>query len=165
MRRVPIALVVPLLLAACSGGDRDQAAVSRPDSVAMALEQYSPALFDTITWATDTAQTNRGAVVWTFSCKKCHGETGSGDGRMVLEVMDSATGTMVPDTIKPLNFHTPGWRFATDREGLVKYIYSGNDRRMPHWGIEGLKPRDVAAVATYIQTMLVAPDTSVRRGG
>jgi mono/diheme cytochrome c family protein len=146
MRRVPFALVVPMLLGACSGGaEQEQAQVARPDSVAMALEQYSPALFDTITWSTDTAQTNRGSIVWTFSCKKCHGETGSGDARMVVD----------GDTITPPDFHTPGWRFANDREGLLKYIYSGNDKRMPHWGIEGLKPRDVAAVATYIQTMLV----------
>jgi mono/diheme cytochrome c family protein len=147
MRRVPFAVVLPLLLAACSSGEPEQAAVAEQDSVAMALEQYSPALFDTITWATDTAQTNRGAVVWQFSCRKCHGDVGRGDARMVVE----------GDTLVTPDFHAPGWRFATDREGLLKYIYSGNDRRMPHWGMEGLKPRDVAAVATYIQTMLVDP--------
>lgn len=147
MRRVTLALLVPLVMAACGGDTQDQAVVARPDSVAMALEQYSPALFDTITWATDTAETNRGAVVWTFSCKKCHGETGRGDPHLVVE----------SDTIVPPDFHTPGWLYAADREALLKYIYMGNDRRMPHWGIEGLKPRDVAAVATYIQKMLVPP--------
>ena len=147
MRRVPLALLVLLLLVACGSGAQDQTEVARPDSVAMAmaLEQYSPALFDSITWAADTAQTNRGAVVWTFSCKKCHGDTGRGDARLVVE----------GDTIVPPDFHMAGWRFASDRAGLLKYIYTGNEKRMPHWGIEGLKPRDMAAVATYIQTMLI----------
>jgi mono/diheme cytochrome c family protein len=147
MRRVPLALLVLLPLVACGGGTQDQTEVARPDSVAMAmaLEQYSPALFDSITWAADTAETNRGAVTWIFSCKKCHGETGHGDARLVVE----------GDTIVPPDFSVAGWRFATDREGLLKYIYTGNEKRMPHWGIEGLKPRDMAAVATYIQTMLI----------
>jgi len=153
MRRVPLAIFVPLLFAACGGGGQDQTPV-RPDSVAMALEQYSPAVFDTITWATDTAQTNRGAVVWSFSCVKCHGETGHGDAKMVVDADPEQPG-MQPDTIVPPDFHMTDWRFRNDKEGLIKYIFSGNEKRMPHWGIVGLPPRDVDAVATYIQKMLV----------
>jgi mono/diheme cytochrome c family protein len=145
--------VVPLLLAACGGGGQGGEA-ARPDSVGIALEQYSPTLFDTISWTADSAAANRGSVVWTFSCRKCHGETGHGDGHFVVEVKDTASDAMVPDTITPPDFTTPGWRFAADKEGLIKYIYSGNDKQMPHWGIQGLKPRDIDAVANYIQKVL-----------
>jgi hypothetical protein len=99
-----------VLLAACGGSGQDEAAV-RPDSVAMALEQYSPALFDTIQWPADSAQVNRGGVVWAFSCRKCHGDAGKGDANMVM-------GT---DTIRPPDFTTQ-WRLGTDNEALVKYI-------------------------------------------
>ena len=149
MRRVPLALLVPVLLVACSqGGTQEEAAATAgPDSVAMALETYTAAMFDTIAWKTDTAQTNRGAVVWTFSCKKCHGEQGHGDANYVL----------AGDTLRPPNFAQPGWRFATDKTELVKYIYGGNATGMPHWGIQGLKPRDIDAVSAYIQKLMVAP--------
>lgn len=147
MRRVPLALIVPMLLVACSqGGTQDEEpAAAATDEVAQALETYSPATFDTIAWSTDTAQTNRGAVVWTFSCRKCHGDTGLGDANYVL----------AGDTLTPPSFATPGWRFATDKTELVKYIYAGNANGMPHWGVQGLKPRDIDAVSAYIQKLLV----------
>lgn len=151
MRRGSLALLVLPLLAACGGSGQDEAAV-RPDSVAMALEQYSPALFDTIQWSADSAKINRGGVVWAFSCKKCHGAEGLGDANMVV-------GT---DTLRPPNFTTQ-WRFGSDKEQLLKYIYSGNDKAMPHWGIEGLKPRDIDAVAGYImQNLIGAADTTAQ---
>jgi mono/diheme cytochrome c family protein len=132
-----------------------------PDSVGMALEQYSPALFDTITWTADSAQANRGSVVWTFSCKKCHGETAKGDAKYVTQVKDS-TGALVPDTLQPPDFTAPGWQYAAaDRQALIKYIYTGSGMQpMPHWGISGLKPRDIDAVAAYIQVVLAAPKDS-----
>lgn len=151
MRRVALALMIPLLAAACGKGaaPADQQAAG-PDSVGMALAQYSPAIFDSIQWKGDSAQINRGAVVWTFSCRKCHGETGAGDAKFVVE----------NDTIVPPDFHTTGWRFLSDSEGLRKYIYAGNDKKMPHWGIEGLKARDVDAVTGYIIKVLTAPKPS-----
>jgi mono/diheme cytochrome c family protein len=151
MRRL-LGLLLPLSLAACAGEPQENVDVqaSGADTVAMALETYSPAMFDSITWAADTAQTNRGAVVWMFSCRKCHGDTGHGDGGWVIE----------GDTLRPPSFQTAGWRFASDRTELIKYIYAGNASGMPHWGVVGLKPRDIDAVAAYIQTMLVPPQTA-----
>ena len=132
-----------LLLAACGGDAREQTAAP-PDSVAIALAQFEPARFDTITWTSDTARTNRGAVVWNFSCKKCHGQIGRGDGGMVVE----------GDTIRPPDF-TTSWRFGTDEEAVIRYIFAGNAERMPHWGIQGLAERDIHAVTGYILKHLV----------
>jgi mono/diheme cytochrome c family protein len=144
MRRLPLALMLPLMLAACGGGGGGEQANTPSDSVALALEQYDPALFDTISWTSDSSEVNRGGIVWAFSCKKCHGQLGKGDGNQVID----------GDTIRPPDFTTQ-WRFGTDDEGLMKAIYAGSAEGMPHWGLSGLKPRDIDAVATYVQKVLV----------
>ena len=149
MRRVSLALVLPALLAACGGGAKqEQAAGPAADSAALALEQYNPAVFDTISWPADSAQTNRGGVVWQFSCKKCHGQLGHGDGEGLAELAQAG------DTIKPPNFSTD-WKFGTDRDALIKAIYAGSKEGMPHWGVSGLKPRDIDAVGAYVLQNLV----------
>lgn len=145
MRRLPLALALPFLLAACGGGNKEQAAP--PDSTAIALEKYSPTLFDTITWPSDSAKTNRGEVVFNFSCKKCHGQLGHGDGEAVAQA--AAEG----DTIKPPNFATD-WRFGSDREAALKAVYAGTQKGMPHWGLTELNTRDVDAVVTYVMKNL-----------
>lgn len=146
MRRVPFALIGISLLLACGGEQtQEQAVVAGPDSTALALEQYTAGVFDTIAWTTDTAQTNRGAVVWTFSCRKCHGELAHGDAKFVI----------AGDTLVPPDFAQPGLRYAGDRAELMKYIFAGNQEGMPHWGIQGLKPRDIDAVSAYIQKQLI----------
>lgn len=154
MRRVPLGLAVTFLAVACGGGQKQSSA--GPDSAAIALQQYSPTLFDTISWPADSAAMNRGSVVWEFSCQRCHGATGAGDAKFVAQVQDS-TGKMVNDTLKPPSFLEPGWQYATDKQALTKFIYVGSGvKPMPHWGIKGLKPRDIDAVATYIQKVVVA---------
>lgn len=154
MRRVPLFLVVSLL-AACSGGAQNEGVATAEGDTLLtaALASYSPAVFDSIAWTTDTARTNRGAVVWSFSCKKCHGEAGRGDGGWVIN----------GDTLRPPDFQQPGWRFATDEAELMKYVYTGNPNGMPHWGVEGLKPRNISAVAAYIQTLMVAPPPTAKK--
>lgn len=148
MRRL-MALLLPLVLSACAGEPQEsmETDTADADSVAMALAEFTPAMFDTIAWKADTAQTNRGAVVWMFSCRKCHGDTGHGDGGWVMD----------GDTLHPPSFHAAGWRFASSREDLLRYIYAGNASGMPHWGVVGLKPRDIDAVTAYIQKQLIVP--------
>jgi mono/diheme cytochrome c family protein len=105
---------------------------------------YTPALFDTITWSSNEAAITRGKDVFNWVCAKCHGPQGHGDGGYVIE----------GDTLHPPSFVQPDWRFATNAKGLWQRIYLGNNRGMPHWGDQGLQPRDVVAVATYIQKEL-----------
>lgn len=156
MRRVPLGIAIAILLVAC-GGNKQEQTTAGADSVGIALAQYAPALFDSISWPDDSAAVNRGSVVWTFSCKRCHGETGAGDGHFVQQVKD-ADGKLVADTLAPPSMLTPGWTYGTDKVALLKYIYTGSGQQpMPHWGISGLKPRDIDAVAVYIQKVVVAP--------
>ncbi|HSM37556.1 MAG TPA: cytochrome c [Longimicrobiales bacterium] len=143
----PIALAAALI--AC-GSDaaptpEDQVA-AHEDSVMLAEAMYDPAAFDTIGWDSAGAALERGAVVYSYSCSKCHGPVGAGDGGLVLR----------GDTLRPPSFLTPDWRFAADREGLRRQVFTGTASGMPHWGFYGLKYRDIDAVAAYIQERLRA---------
>lgn len=131
------------VVAACSG-ERPAAEVpagpTREDSVQMAMTAFDPAAFDTISWESDQAASERGSLVFRISCSKCHGEGGAGDGGFVLQ----------GDTLRPPSFLTPDWRFADDPIGLRRQIFSGNVAGMPYWGLVGLKYRDIDAVARYV---------------
>lgn len=109
-------------------------------SIPLPDRTYTPALFDTINWASNDAAIARGKDVFNWICAKCHGPAGHGDGGYVIE----------GDTLHPPSFVQPEWRFANNPKGLYQRIYLGNNRGMPHWGDQGLQPRDVEAVATYI---------------
>ncbi len=145
-------LILSLVLAACSGEQEGPtpeellaaSAAAHVDSIAMALALISPESFDSISWDTPQARVERGGVVFSFSCSKCHGERGAGDGGFVRE----------GETLVPPTFLVPDWRFADDHDGLRRHIFSGTVNGMPHWGLHGLKFRDVDAVAAYINTEL-----------
>lgn len=131
-----------IVLAACGGGQQQEAVVSdvQADSVALATEQFDAAVFDTLTWASDTAALNRGRVVFAFSCRKCHGPTGLGDGGFVMQ----------GDTLRPPSLLAPDWKFASDPAALRLQVFTGNASGMPHWGLVGLRMRDIDAVVRYI---------------
>lgn len=140
LRMIPLALV---LLAACGPNEPDEEIPAEPsaaDTVAMAEAQYDPAAFDTVSWETPSDAWVRGSVVFSYSCARCHGRQGYGDGGFVTR----------GDTIEPPSLHPEDWRFAGDLEGLRRFIYTGSEGGMPHWGLEGLKYKDVDAVARFI---------------
>lgn len=133
---------------ACGGGEAEPPSDAPPspaDEMAAAQALYDPAAFDTVAWETPEEAITRGSVVFSYSCRKCHGTYGDGDGRFVLD----------GDTLYPPSFHDPDWRFRDDLEGLRQQIFVGAEVGMPHWGPEGLKPRDVDAVSRFIQGRLV----------
>lgn len=113
----------------------------RDETIPLPERTISAATFDTVTWVDEAAQLGRGKDVFGWVCAKCHGIYGRGDGGEVIE----------GDTVHPPSFIDPQWRFATDRSGLEQRIFLGNNRGMPHWGEQGLEPRDIVAVAAFIQ--------------
>ena len=135
--------LAPLLVAAaCSGepAQEEQTGPSAADSVLMAAAQYDPANFDTIQWESDAAAVVRGSVVFSYSCAKCHGTGGEGGEHWVTR----------GDTLETPSFLVEDWEYADDREALLKLIYTGREGGMPHWGLEGLKYRDIDAVTRFI---------------
>jgi mono/diheme cytochrome c family protein len=137
-------LAVALLIGGCGERGERQARDAAADSVSIALAMLSPATFDTIAWPSDSAAIARGAVVWTYSCRKCHGTDGRGDGGFVVK----------GDTVRPPSLLGADWRFADDRGAMREQVFAGTTDGMPHWGLAGLKPRDIDAVTLYIERIL-----------
>jgi len=140
----PLALV---FLTACSGEEPRGDVPAEPtaaDTVAMAAEAFDAAAFDTVTWENDEEAWVRGSVVYSYSCAKCHGRQGYGDARFVTQ----------GDTLEPPSFHQEDWRFADDPLALRQFIFTGSEGGMPHWGLEGLKAKDIDAVARFIAESL-----------
>ena len=92
------------LLTACNAEPPPppEALPSADDTVEVALASYDAAAFDTIAWETPGEATVRGSVVYSYSCQKCHGSQGYGDGGFVTR----------GDTLRPPSFHDPDWRSA-----------------------------------------------------
>lgn len=140
MRSFAALLAVASLSLACTGEETAEEATVRPDSTALAREAFDPSMFDTVTWETSEKALERGEVVYRYSCQRCHGERGLGDAGFVRH----------GDTLRPPSFREPTWEFARDKEGIREQVFVGTGETMPHWGLVGLPPRDVDAVAIYI---------------
>lgn len=140
MRRIPIAASALLALAACGAPPEQEAEPTPADTVAMAMAQYDAAAFDSIAWDTPEEAVVRGSVVFQYSCSKCHGTQGYGDGEFVTR----------GDTLRPPSFHGDEFQYRGDLEGLRQHVFTGTANGMPHWGMEGLKYRDIDAVGRFI---------------
>jgi len=154
MKRNPAGLWVVLLvgLAACGKGGEEQASAvpreealraARADSVARATEMYDASVFDTLTWESDNARWERGGVVWAFTCQRCHGASGDGQGEDAVKFNIEVPDMTVAD-----------WPYANDIPAIRERIYVGHDSEMPSMGLIGLTYRDVDASAYYINDLL-----------
>ena len=140
MRPIVLPLACVLVLGAC-GGEPQAEETAAPDTLtAVARAAYDLTMFDSIAWETNQEAIERGSVVYNFSCAKCHGDQGRGDAELVRQGA----------TPRPPSFRDPEWIYVEDKEGLREQVFIGTSESMPHWGLEGLKPRDVDAVAIFI---------------
>ena len=151
MRRRSMLLTTLLIAAGCGPSAEEQAAEAEAarqqaiaDTLAMAEATYEPAAFDSIQWVEQSEAIARGQVVFSYSCAKCHGRAGDGTGGFVQQ----------GDTLRPPSFLIEDWRFRDDHEGLRRQIFVGTANGMPHWGLEGLTPRDMDAVGYFIRFSL-----------
>jgi mono/diheme cytochrome c family protein len=135
--------LLALLFAACGGASPEGGQAVAPDSVALAAAIHDPAVYDTLSWATQNDAIQRGAVVFGHSCSRCHGSLGEGGGPYA-----TAHDLAVP------SLRRTGWPLGADVSALRHVIFTGTAEGMPHWGLHGLKARDVDAVARYIAVSL-----------
>ena len=146
MRQLALVLLAAGAVAACQKAKSESAAQPNPaDTVAVAEAEFSPAVFDTVKWASDSLRLARGADVFKWGCAECHGPQGRGDGGKVTEQ---------GDTLRPPDFHAPNWRLAGDTTEVERKVFTGNVRGMPHWGLRRMELRDIDAVAAYVLTVL-----------
>jgi len=152
MKKTIVGLFLVLLLGACGGGaDEEVSAVSkeealraaRADSVARALEVYDATVFDTLAWENDSARWERGGVVWSFTCQRCHAVDGTGQGPDAIKY-----DFVVPDIT------TADWAYADDLPAIREQIFVGHECEMPSMGLIGLSYADVDAAAHYINDLL-----------
>lgn len=146
-KATPVLLLAAISFAlACApeaGPAVDEAAMAQAahsDSVATAAAAYDAAAYDSITWENQAARLDRGGLVFAVSCSKCHGVEGLGDANFVQR----------GDTLRPPSFVDEDWKFADDEDGLRQQVFTGTADGMPHWGLHGLKYRDIDAVAGHI---------------
>ena len=139
-RSFPLVLLT-LVLGGC-GGDAPAPADAGggEEAEVLAAAVIDPALFDSIAWPDPGAAVQRGATVYMYSCAKCHGDRGAGDGNYRLN------GRL----LRPPSFRPLDWQYGDDIAGLREAVYLGSNRGMPHWGNAGLPARDIDAVARYI---------------
>lgn len=146
MRWIALPLCLAMALVACEPAEegpspQELAAAAKADSVRMAQEAFDPAEFDTLTWEDQQARVDRGAVVYRYSCVRCHGVTGEAEAAVVFR----------GDTLFPPSLVAEDWAMADDFEALREAIFTGTGEGMPHWGIVGLGAKDIDAVIGYIQ--------------
>lgn len=132
-----ISCAAALLLAACEKHDFEPP--SREAQVAQADSLYSIALFDSIQWSSDSARAMEGNNVYATQCRKCHGPMGAGDTDYAAE-----------RTIEVPSLVAPDWPYAGDLEAARRRIFTGHPGGMPTWGIAGITPREIDAVAYYL---------------
>lgn len=147
MRRIALPLALALATVTCGPSAEDQAAeaaaaaAAREDSLQTAsMAAYDASVFDTLTWESPEERLERGSQVYNFSCARCHGPQGLGDAGFVRQ----------GDTLRPPSFREPTWAMAGNIDAIRRAIFVGTAEGMPHWGLEGLKPEAVDAVAAYI---------------
>ena len=149
--RCLVFIALMLLTAACgrdsgserADGDAGALRAARADSVRMATARFDPTAFDSITWNSPEERLERGGVVWSFSCRKCHGDEGLGDGELAR----------VEELTMPV-ITAADWEYAGDVPAIRRRIYVGHESDMPSWGLYGLKYRDIDAVAQYMEDVI-----------
>ena len=139
-RYAALALAVTIS-AGCS--DHEFHPPSEEERAAQADSLYSPALFDTITWASDSTRIQTGNLVFADECRRCHGPLGRGSTDYAREHELDVPSLVAED-----------WALAGQPDSLRYLIFVGHGPEMPEWGLGRLSPRDIDATAAYITEQL-----------
>jgi mono/diheme cytochrome c family protein len=106
--------------------------------VAQAQMLYSSRLFDSITWVSDSARSFQGNVVYADKCRRCHGPVGEAGTEYAKD-----RGLHVPSLVRP------DWAYES-MDSLRKMVFTGHTGGMPIYGVAGIDPREIDAVAYYV---------------
>lgn len=136
-RAAAVKLVAVALAAGC--GKHEFEPPPREAQVAAADSIYSTVLFDTIAWDSAGARELEGNAVFAAECRKCHGPLGHGVTEYARQ-----RGLDVPSLVEP------GWKYAQRIDSVRHTIFVGHTAGMPTWGVAGISPREIDAVAYYV---------------
>lgn len=140
LRRVAAAALGTLAGAAGAAcGEHEFDAPSRAERVEEAAERFDAASFDSIGWTDEAQRMLEGNAVYAAECRRCHGPLGRGDTEYAR-----ANDLDVPSLVES------DWDFADDPIAVRRRIFTGHEAGMPTWGVAGITPREIDAVAAYI---------------
>lgn len=132
-----LAFLVLTAVTAC--GEHHFDPPDREDQVAEADSLFETMSFDTVAWVSQETRALEGNVVFSSTCRQCHGPLGRGETAYADE-----RGLDVPSLVEQ------DWEYAGDLEAARRRIFIGHPSGMPTWGVAGISPREIDAVAFYI---------------
>lgn len=141
-RRIGPALLVAALALGC-GGEPAPGTDGRDAEVARAESAWDAAAFDTVTWNRAVARSDRGRAVYYYSCSKCHGPEGEGQGSRARR-----------DELEVPSIVAPDWAYDGRIDSIRRAVFVGHRSGMPSWGLTDLSLRDLDAVAYYVDDLL-----------
>lgn len=148
------ALLLALAVAAAALGCDGEKEFEPPDREAQVEEaraSYPAAIFDTLSWPSDSARLLTGNEIFASVCRKCHGY----DGRGGTEY-DRVHDLRVPSLVDSVGVDARGI------DPVRRRVYAGHATGMPSFGVYRLEPRQVDAAAAYVVRVL---RQDVRAGG
>jgi mono/diheme cytochrome c family protein len=122
-----------------SGCDVEFEPPDQSERVAEATERLSPALFDSISWASEERRFLEGEGIYAAKCRRCHGTFGDGNTEYARERDLDVPGLVDPE-----------WRWADSLEAARSLVFTGHENGMPIWGVAGISPREIDAVTYYV---------------
>jgi mono/diheme cytochrome c family protein len=155
VRRAPLALMAMVTVAAVSACKNEHhfEPPDRQQRVREANMLYTPSLFDTISWASDSARALEGNAVYAAKCRRCHGTLGEGGTDYAKE-----RDLKVPSLVEP------DWAFASSLDSIRHTVFTGHAQGMPTFGVAGITLREIDAASYYLLHRL-RPDVLGTGGG
>jgi mono/diheme cytochrome c family protein len=145
----PLRAAALVLVAAASAAACEKHEFEPPDRAARveaAAAELTPETFDTVAWASSEARAFEGNNTYAAHCRSCHGFQGQGDTEYARE-----------HGLEPPSLVRPDWPYE-NVAAVRNTIYTGHPAGMPTWGVAGITPREIDAVAYYIVHVL-RPET------
>jgi mono/diheme cytochrome c family protein len=115
----------------------------RTERVAEAAVQFDEAAFDTIAWESGEIRIRDGGVVYATHCRRCHAPDGHGETEYARQ-----RGIDVPSLVRA------DWPDDVDVPEVRRRIFTGHPGGMPTFGVAGITPREIDAVAAYVLLQL-----------
>jgi mono/diheme cytochrome c family protein len=142
-----VAVALPLVAAACEKHEYERP--SREAQVLQADSVLTAATFDTVAWSSDSLRAASGNNVFAAQCRSCHGYLGEGGTEYARQRQ-----------LDPPSLVRQDWPY-NDVEAVRHRIFIGHPAGMPTWGVAGITPREIDAVAYYI--LLLREEMAARR--
>lgn len=139
-RAAAVVLLAPLVAAACEKHEFERP--SREAQVVQADSLLTPETFDTISWPSDSVRAFEGNNAYAANCRTCHGYLGEGGTEYARQ-----------RNLDPPSLIREDWPYP-DIESVRYRIFVGHPAGMPTWGVAGITPREIDAIAYYILNVL-----------